>query len=250
MILSRRSLGLAALSGALAPAAFAQQAAPAAGPAAGMAADDRAGYLLVMGTSLKQDVMTEYGKMLPPIYDKYKGYYVAVGGVGRGVTVLEGKFDSKSVLLARFPAPDAVNEFWWSPEYRAAAKLRIDAEAGKFTVLRLKGRPGEGARAMGKPAYLIGIEQVKDPVKLREYGAKAGPLVGAHGGKIVAGGGRKDIELLEGSFGNLQSTVVRFESLDALRKFYNDPAYQDAIKLRQAAADSLVLEIDGTEFKG
>lgn len=248
MIFTRRTFGLAALSSAAASSAAIAQQAPA--PAAAPPAEDRAGYLFVMGTSLKPDVMGQYAKMLPPIYDKFKGYYVASGGVGQAVKVLEGTYNSKSVILARFPTIDAVNEFWWSPEYRAAAKLRIDAEAGKFTVVRLKGRPGEGPRMVGKPAYLIGVENVKDPAKLREYGAKAGPLVAAHGGKIVAGGQRKDIESLEGNFGNYQVTVVRFDDLAKLRAFYADPAYQEAIKLRQAAADSLVLEIDGTEFKG
>jgi uncharacterized protein (DUF1330 family) len=239
-IMTRRAVG-AATASMLAIPANAQQA-PAPDPAPG--------YMLVMGTTKKPEAMAEYSKLLPPIYARFQGYYVATGRKDATMTLLEGTFRNQSVVLARFPTVETVNEFWWSPEYRAAAKLRIDADAGSFTVIRLKGRAGEGDRPLGKPGILIGIEAVKDPVKLREYGAKAGPLVRAHGGKIIAGGQRKDIESLEGNFGNFQVTVVRFPSLQGLRTFYNDPAYQEAIKIRQAAADSLVLELEGAEFKG
>lgn len=245
--LTRRSLGAIAAS-AFATPAFAQQAAPAPAPAP---SDDRAGYLFVMAATKKRDIMAEYAKTLPPIYQKFQGYYIATGNKNSTLKILEGTMtNSESIVLARFPAIETVNEFWWSPEYRKSAQLRIDGDAATVNVVRLKGRPGEGPRPVGKPGILIGIQNVRDPAKLREYGAKAGPLVGQYGGKIIAGGQRKDIELLEGNFGNNQINVVRFPSIDALRKFYNDPAYQEAIKIRQAGADALVLEVEGTEFKG
>ena len=234
----RRGFGLAS-AGLIAGTPALAQTAPAA---------ERLGYLFVMGSSTKPEVMAAYAKTLPAIYAKYQGSYLATGGPATTLKVLEGNFKAQTVLIARFPSPDAVNEFWWSPEYRKSAAMRFGA--GSFDVLRLKGRPGETARPAGKPAYLIGIEEMKNPDKMKEYTVKAGPLVAAHGGKIIAGGGRKDIELLEGVFGNKQMTIVRFDSLKVLRDFYNDPAYQAAIPLRRAAAESVVLELDGIETKG
>jgi uncharacterized protein (DUF1330 family) len=206
-------------------------------------ADNRAGYMIVMGTGTNQEAMAKYGKMLPAIYQKFGGYYLGVGGVGRGVTVLEGKYDPRSFLLARFPALDGPNSFWWSPEYRAAVEVRKGA--GTFNVIKLKGRGPDEGKPTTKVAYLVGIAEVRDPAKIAEYGKLALPLVQAAGGKVIAGGARKDIELLEGEFGNKQVTVVQFADIAALRKFYNDPAYQKIIPIRTSGADYLVLELEG-----
>jgi len=206
-------------------------------------ADNRAGYMIVMGTGTNPDAMSKYGKMLPAIYQKFGGYYLGVGGTGRGVTVLEGAYDQKSFLLARFPALDGPNSFWWSPEYRAAVEVRKGA--GTFNVIKLKGRGPDEGKPTTKVAYLVGIAEVRDPAKVTEYGKIAGPLVSAAGGKVIAGGTRKDIELLEGEFGAKQVTIVQFPSVEALRKFYNSPEYQKIIPIRKAGADYLVLELEG-----
>lgn len=206
-------------------------------------ASDRLGYLFVMGNVSNPEVIAGYAKTLPPIYAKYQGIYVATGTPGKTAQVLEGNFKAQSVLIARFPSPDAVNEFWWSPEYRKSAQMRIGA--GAFDVLRLKGRPGETSAPPSKAGYLVALEVMKFPEKMQAYAEKARPVLAAYGGKIISSGGRKDIELLEGVFGNRQITIVRFDSLKALRAFYNDPAYQAAIPLRQEAADCVVLEMEG-----
>jgi uncharacterized protein (DUF1330 family) len=207
----------------------------------------RPGYLFVMGTSTNAEAMGRYARTLPPIYDKLGGYYLAAGRVGRELTLLEGEFAHQSVVLAKFPTLDGPNEFWWSPEYRASVGIRKGA--GTFDVLKLKGVPGDVGRPEGRPAYLISIAQIKDPGRLKPYADAALPLVRAAGAKFVSNGDRKDIELLEGQFGNLKVVVLQFPSLEALRKFYFDPAYQALIPIRRSAGDYTLLAIDGYQAR-
>lgn len=214
--------------------------APAQSPAA---ESSRPGYLLVMGTVTDRAALSRYGATLAPIYAQYGGRPIAVGGVGGKVRVLEGEFAHQSLVLSRFASIDGPNAFWWSPEYRRSVELRRGA--GTFTVLRLKGVPGDAGPPAGKPAYLLSIADIRDRGKLQPYAAAAMPLVKAAGARFLSSGGRKDIELLEGEFGNLTVNVLQFPSIEALRRFYEDPAYQQVIPIRQSAGDYVLLEVDG-----
>ena len=207
----------------------------------------RPGYLLVMGTSTDAAAMGRYSRTLPPIYAQLGGSYLAVGGLGRGVTVLEGAFKAQSLVLAKFPRLEGPNEFWWSPEYRRSVEIRRGA--GNFTVVKLKGIQGDLDTPAGKPAYLLSIGDIKDREKLKPYAEMARPLVRAAGATFVSVGSRKDIELLEGEFGNLDVTLLRFPSMQALETFYRDPAYQRAIPLRQSAGEYTLLAIEGIKHE-
>jgi uncharacterized protein (DUF1330 family) len=44
-------------------------------------------------------------------------------------------------------------------------------------------------------------------------------------------------EVLEGQWHGSQTVLLEFESVEAAREWYNSEAYQQAAKLRQAAAD-------------
>lgn len=232
--ISSLAISLAALTALTGPA-LSQEAAP--------ASDTRTGYLFVTGITTDAATITRYTRTLPPIYQKFGGIYLAVGSIGRGVTVLEGKLDAQSVILAKFTTPSGPNEFWWSPEYRASAEIRQGA--GRFNVIKLLGTPVDSLAPEGKPAYLISIAEIKDRAKLKPYAESAMPLVRAAGAKFVAVNNRKDIELLEGEFGNLTVTVLQFPSMAALTRFYEDPAYQKIIPIRQSAGTYTVLAADG-----
>jgi len=205
--------------------------------------DERPGYLLVMGTATNAEALGRYARTLPPIYQKFGGTYLAAGGVGRGITVLEGEFDAQSIIFARFPNFAGPNEFWWSPEYRASVEIRKGA--GAFNVVKLAGLPDNDSELQGKPAYLFSIAEIVDRSKLKPYAESALPLVRAAGARFISVGSRKDIELLEGNFGNLNVTVLQFPSMAALRLFYDDPAYQKIIPLRQSAGRYTVLAVEG-----
>jgi uncharacterized protein (DUF1330 family) len=54
--------------------------------------------------------------------------------------------------------------------------------------------------------------------------------------------------VLEGDWHGHQTVVLEFESVDAARAWYESEAYQDAAKLRQAAADCNAVILAGFEI--
>jgi uncharacterized protein (DUF1330 family) len=202
----------------------------------------RPGYLLVLANVTDRAVLARYGATLGPIYAQHGGRSIANGRVGANVRVLEGRFAYESVVLSKFGTIDGPNAFWWSADYRRSVELRTGA--GSFTVVKLKGVAGDLTFPEGPRAYLISIANIRDRGKLAPYGQAAVPLVRAAGAKFVSSGSRKDIELLEGEFGNLSVNVLEFPSVAALRRFYEDPAYQKVIPIRQSAGDYTLLELE------
>ena len=45
------------------------------------------------------------------------------------------------------------------------------------------------------------------------------------------------VETLEGEWHGTQTVLLEFESVEAAKEWYQSDAYQEALKLRQAAAD-------------
>ena len=93
------------------------------------------GYLLVLGHSLDGAKMAVYSAALPPIYKKFGGYYLGIGGPGRGVELLEGGWFDHSMVLGRFPTSDDPHKFWFSPEYTKAGEYRRKASTGEFILV-------------------------------------------------------------------------------------------------------------------
>ena len=85
------------------------------------------GYSLGFARDIISEKMKPYGASLPPIYLKYSGRYLALGGIGKGVEHLAGDWGPRAIMFGQFPTAEAVRQFWWSPEYRAAALLRKGA---------------------------------------------------------------------------------------------------------------------------
>jgi uncharacterized protein (DUF1330 family) len=54
-------------------------------------------------------------------------------------------------------------------------------------------------------------------------------------------------DVLEGEWHGDQTVVLEFESVDAARDWYTSAAYQAALPLRQAAADTNVVILSGFE---
>lgn len=90
-------------------------------------------------------------------------------------------------------------------------------------------------------AYLIAFAQLKDPARVQEYSSAAGPTVIASGGEIVT---RGKIRTLAGHFAADTCLVVRFADAAALDAWYQSPAYQALIPLRDEVMSPsfLVLE--------
>jgi uncharacterized protein (DUF1330 family) len=81
--------------------------------------------------------------------------------------------------------------------------------------------------------YIIITEDVKDPAGMGEYAKLAGK---AMAGATLLSFDNKP-ETIEGEWHGTQTVLLEFDSVDAAKEWYHSDAYQEAVKLRQAAAD-------------
>ena len=89
--------------------------------------------------------------------------------------------------------------------------------------------------------YIIITEDVHDPAGMAEYAKLAGK---AMAGSTLLSFDQKS-EVLEGEWHGTQTVLLEFESVEAAREWYNSDAYQEAAKLRQAAADCNAVILSG-----
>jgi uncharacterized protein (DUF1330 family) len=94
-------------------------------------------------------------------------------------------------------------------------------------------------------AYVIYQVEVLDPDQYARYIALSGPAVAAGGGEFIARGGETDA--LEGTAPVGRTVVVRFESMEAARAWYDSEQYQAAKQLREGAAKANAYIVDGVE---
>ena len=88
-------------------------------------------------------------------------------------------------------------------------------------------------------AYVIAQATIKDPEKLKEYGAIAGPSIKAAGGEIVTAA--RVIDVLAGSYDHERAVIIRFDDAQAARDWYTSDAYQSAIPIREQAMDAVFI---------
>lgn len=81
--------------------------------------------------------------------------------------------------------------------------------------------------------YVIITEDIKDPAGVAEYGKLAMQTMA--NATVLAFG--PPAETIEGQWHGTQTVVLEFESVEAAKEWYYSDAYQEALKLRQAAAD-------------
>ena len=81
--------------------------------------------------------------------------------------------------------------------------------------------------------YVIITEDIKDPAGMAEYGKLASQTMAS--ATVLAFG--PAVETLEGEWHGTQTVLLEFESVEAAKEWYYSDAYQEAAKLRQAAAD-------------
>lgn len=84
-------------------------------------------------------------------------------------------------------------------------------------------------------AYFIAQYQVKDPGLYQEYSAGAGPTLAAHGAELVA----FDVaaETIEGTSPGAQTVIIKFESTEKAKAWYNSDDYQAVVGKRLAATE-------------
>lgn len=87
-------------------------------------------YMLVMGKNYEPQALAAYAQALPPIYARYGGEYVSFA---TEVDVAEGSYAYQSLIISGWPSDTAARQFWDSPEYAEARKLREGI--GEFDVV-------------------------------------------------------------------------------------------------------------------
>lgn len=83
------------------------------------------------------------------------------------------------------------------------------------------------------PALMIALVKIKDPAKLQQYSAAAGPTIAAAGGTVLGRG--KRVETLAGAVDVDNALVARFPSAAAAHDWYHGATYQALVALRDEA---------------
>jgi uncharacterized protein (DUF1330 family) len=86
-------------------------------------------YIVVQAEVTNPQRYAEYAKLSPGILAKYGGKFLARGG--KTVT-LEGPPAKNRVVVIEFPSLEKAEEFYRSPEYTEAKKLREGAATAQF----------------------------------------------------------------------------------------------------------------------
>ncbi len=90
--------------------------------------------------------------------------------------------------------------------------------------------------------YVITRSDIRDADAYTRYAAEATKAIAAHGGRILARGGRH--EALEGK-ARARNVVIEFDSYEAARGYFHSAQYQAARKLREGAAEMEMVLVEG-----
>ena len=90
--------------------------------------------------------------------------------------------------------------------------------------------------------YLVAHIRVHDKEAFEKFKAMSGPAIADYGGRVLVRNPAPDHR--EGDLRGL-TIVIEFESLDAARRFYESDAYTAARAVRETAAETDLLLVDG-----
>jgi uncharacterized protein (DUF1330 family) len=80
------------------------------------------------------------------------------------------------------------------------------------------------------PAYYIGTYDIVDAIEFQKYPPLVLSLLPKYGGEVLASD--TQATLVEGT-SRTMNAIIRFPSKEAAFGLYNDPAYQEAKRIRQ-----------------
>ena len=88
-------------------------------------------------------------------------------------------------------------------------------------------------------AYFIAQYVVNDAALYQEYSAGAGPTLAAAGAELIA----FDVaaETVEGAPPGPQTVIIKFESTEAAKAWYNSEGYQAVVGKRLAATEGFAI---------
>src|SRR5688572_28642344 len=94
--------------------------------------------------------------------------------------------------------------------------------------------------------YYIGTYDITDPAEFQKYPPIVLSLLPKYGGEVLASD--TSAFVVEGT-ARTMNAVIRFPSKEAALGLYNDPAYQEAKRIRQGATKNVSMVI-AREFAG
>ncbi len=92
--------------------------------------------------------------------------------------------------------------------------------------------------------YIIGHVTISDPEAYQAYALRNNEIFPKHQGKFLVRGGTS--EIVEGDT-HSRHVIIEFPSYEAALAAYNDPDYQDNMKIRQANSTGTIVVVEGTE---
>ena len=92
-------------------------------------------------------------------------------------------------------------------------------------------------------AYILASIEITDHVSYEEYRRRVPAVIAAYGGRYLARGGA--VQRLEGDAPIHRLVIVEFPNMEQLTAFYNSAEYQQLLAIRQRAAKSNLLAIEG-----
>lgn len=92
-------------------------------------------------------------------------------------------------------------------------------------------------------AYVINDMEVTDPAILEEYKKLSPDTVARYGGSFLVRGGA--LTALEGDWQPKRLVILEFPSVAQARAWIDSPEYAPARRLRQAAAKSNIIVVEG-----
>lgn len=202
------------------------------------------GYLLVLGSADDRVGMDRYQSNLPPIYAAHKGYRLVMGGKTGGVTFLDGGLKSLSMMLARFPSPESVSEFWWSDEYRQAYIHRKNA--GRFSAVALPGLDRNADPIPGNRGFLVAMATPKSPGCWRRFADPFLDGIKEFKGTVMADAGPEAIERLESLMPGSHIIVAMFATEQDAKEAW-DSISPKLEEQREACGTVNVIALGGLE---
>ena len=123
---------------------------------------------------------------------------------------------------------------------RQTAKLVVALVLG--IVIGAWGIPILKAQTAGHPAYVIAEVRVTDPAGFMDYAQHVPATLAPYHGKTLA---RALPDVREGAPADGQIVIIGFNSLQDANHWYGSPEYSKLIALRQKAATTRVMLVDG-----
>ena len=123
---------------------------------------------------------------------------------------------------------------------REAAKLVLALVLG--VVIGAVAIPALRAQTAAHPAYIVAEVHVTDPAGFTNYARQVPATLAPFHGKTIA---RALPDVREGAPPNGDIVIIAFDSLQDANRWYQSPEYSKLIPLRQKAATTRLMIVDG-----